>query len=124
MRGWGADDINIGNARRLAVRPGQQFDVMFDWSIYIDCGQPPAMCQAQMEIGFGLTRAGCIFDGNVPSKQTQFNRPYRGQLTAPSTPGTFEIRLNAGMATACGETQAWWDGEPGSSSAIAILCVR
>jgi hypothetical protein len=125
-REWGASFIDIGMARRVNVAPGAQFRAKFAWGFRVDCGGGPGMggpCRAQLEIGYDLTRVGCIYDNNVGDDDVRIGG-FDDQLTAPTTPGIYEIRLNAGRSTSCGTAEAWYSGEPGSDSAIAYLCVR
>lgn len=120
-RWWGARNIAIGDARRVVAMPNQEFDLDFTWSLTIVCGFYPAQCDGQLEIGHDGTRTGCLFDGNVTSTMASSgdaNTTYR----APAMPGVYEIRLNAGRRSSCG-SNGWFDGDPGSGSTIAILCV-
>jgi hypothetical protein len=121
-REWGANSIDIGTARRVAAAPGAQFRAKFTWGLAVDCGAG-GTCRAQVEFGYGLTRLGCIFDASVNDDQLRVGN-FDGQITAPSAPGTYELRLNAGRSASCGTSQAWYSGDPGSDSTIAILCVR
>jgi len=122
-RSWFASFINIGNSRRVVASPGQAFPVQFQWGLYFDCGGGQSSCKAQVEIGYGPTRLGCLYDNTIPSKQL-VNSNYQSQLTAPSTPGVYEIRLNGGRAASCGTGTSWYGGDPGLESTFAILCVR
>ncbi len=121
-RNWGAWPIDIGDDRRVVATPGQQFPVAFRWGLYFQCGQQGS-CRGQVEIGYGTTRVGCVYDNTVPD-ELLFRNDYSGQLTAPTTPGVYEIRLNAGRGTSCGTGMSWYGGDPGDDSTIAILCVR
>jgi hypothetical protein len=120
-RAWGAAFINIGDSRRVVAAPGQRFNAQFGWSIEVDCGDPES-CQAQLEIGYGTERVGCVFDGTVDDDTPKVSGGTY-PLTAPPTPGVYEIRLNAGVRTSCGMDLPWYGTDPGSDSAIAILCV-
>lgn len=122
-RSWTAAFINIGNAHRVVAGAGQQYSAGFGWGIRVRCpgGQNP--CKAQAEIGYGATRTGCLYDGNV-SDDRLFVQAFNGQLTAPSAPGVYELRLAAGLRSSCGDSQQpWYAGDPGPESTIAILCV-
>lgn len=120
-RGWGAEDIQIGNMRRLVVAPGAAFTARFDWWVLLNC--VGSTCPAQIELGYGSTRSGCIFDGIVDDFD-RFDDRFDMQLTAPPTPGVYELRLNAGRNAECGDGESWYGGDPGESSTIAVLCVR
>jgi len=122
-RQWTATPINIGSARRMVVAAGQPYTAGFGWGIRVRCPSGQSSCKAQAEYGYGATRAGCLYDGTVPDDQL-FVQGFNAPLTAPATPGVYELRLNAGQRTACGNSQTgWYGGDPGGSSTIAILCV-
>ena len=121
-RVWGADMINIGTSRRVVAQPGQAFNVSFHWGVIIFCGAPGS-CRTQVEIGYGSTRLGCIFDGNVPDQQFT-DDTHSSQLTAPMTPNVYEIKLQAARRTSCGTGTQWYNGTPGGNSTIAFLCVK
>jgi hypothetical protein len=123
-RWWGADEIAIGEVRRVIANRDQDYAVAFDWSITLYCGSggaPPPMCKGQLEYGYGETRAGCLFDADVPHLQARTGRAMT-MLRAPTMPGVYELRLNAGKRSSCG-TNSWYGGNPGQDSTIAILCV-
>jgi hypothetical protein len=122
-RSWTATPISIGNARRVVAAAGQQYSAAFGWGILVPCPDGQPNCKAQAEVGYGATRIGCIFDGNV-SNNRLFVLPFSGKLTAPSTPGVYELRFDAGQRSSCGDSQQpWFSGDPGPDSTIAILCV-
>ncbi len=120
-RGWGADDIEIGNMRRVVVAPGAAFAARFDWWVVLNCAG--STCPAQIEIGYDASRSACIFDGLVDDFD-RFDGNFDMPLTAPPTPGVYQLRINAGRRTACGMDPAWYDSDPGESSTIAVLCVQ
>lgn len=119
-RSWGADDIVIGDARRVVARPNDVFDIDFSWKFRLYCGGQ-SQCRAQLEIGHEGTRTSCLFDGDVASTAENTgtaDTTYR----APAMAGVYEIRLNVGRRSSCG-TNGWYGGDPGERSTIAILCV-
>jgi len=120
-RAWGAAFIGIGNSRRVVANPNQDFDVDFGWSFRVDCGGSSS-CKAQLEIGYGANRVGCVYDNDVTSNQTRYGGA-NTQPRAPATPPVYEIRLKAGRRDSCG-TNPWFIEDPGAESTIAILCVR
>lgn len=122
-RDWGATFINIGDDRRLVVNAGQPFNARFTWGLTINCGGSQNSCPAQVEIGYGQTRTGCVYDNDV-GDDAFIAITFSGQLTAPATSGMHELRLNAGRNASCGTGTSWYGGDPGSDSTIAILCVR
>jgi hypothetical protein len=122
-RSWSAGLINIGSSRRVVAAAGQPFSARFLWGIRIDCGGGQSSCRAQAEIGYGPMRTGCLFDSNVNDDQLT-GANYDATLTAPSAPGVYEIRLNAGRSTSCGTSTSWYGSDPGPESTFAILCVR
>ncbi|HWO24554.1 MAG TPA: hypothetical protein VNO30_37685 [Kofleriaceae bacterium] len=124
-RSWAASKIEIGMSRRIVLSAGQPYNVRFDWGLFFFCGFNQSSCRAQTEIGYGATRTGCIFDNNIPDRQLIGNTYSGPALTAPATPGVYELRINAGRRSSCGDSaQPWYGGDPGGDSTIAILCVR
>jgi hypothetical protein len=121
-RGWSAAGINIGMSRRVVVPAGQQYSAQFGWGMIISCFQQ-SFCRAQIELGYGATRAGCIYDNFVEAGRL-ITGGYNGQLTAPAVPGVYELRLNVGRSSSCGSGTSWYGGDPGGDSTIAVLCVR
>jgi hypothetical protein len=123
-RNWGATFINIGMDRRVVVNAGQPFGARFVWSLFFDCGGVMTSCQAQVEIGYGATRTGCLFDGSIMDERL-VSGGFNNQVLAPATSGAHELRLNAGRGTACGASlQPFYGGDPGPGSTIAVVCVR
>jgi hypothetical protein len=122
-RSWSAGFIDIGNSRRVVAAAGQPFGARFLWGLRIRCGGGQPSCRAQAEIGYGPTRTGCVYDGSTLDDQLT-GANYDAPLTAPSTPGVYEIRLNGGRAASCGTGASWYGGDPGPESTFAILCVR
>ncbi len=120
-RYWGANNIQIGTARRVVVAPGASFAARFEWWVLLNCAG--STCPAQIEFGYGSTRSGCIFEGLVDDFD-MFDGMFDMPLTAPPTAGVYELRINAGRNTACGMSTSWYGGDPGESSTIAVLCVR
>jgi hypothetical protein len=122
-RSWTASFITIGSSRRVVAAAGQPFNARFGWGIRINCPPTQTTCKAQVEIGYGATRTGCIYDGTVPDDQLLVNA-FNAPITAPAAPGVYELRLNAGEWTSCGDSQQpWYGGDPGNESTIAIVCV-
>jgi hypothetical protein len=120
-RGWGADNVVIGDGRRVVVDAGAEYHAVFDWGIFIYCGGPSS-CKAQLEVGYGATQTGCLYDDDVSSSQIKDGH-IDGMLRAPATPGTYQLRINAGRRSSCG-TNAWYGREPGDNSTLAIVCVH
>jgi hypothetical protein len=121
-RGWSAALISIGQARRLVASPGESFSAVFAWTMFVDCGVPAA-CPAQLEVGYGAQRTGCVAELAVASG-TATTGAFGGSLRAPAAPGPYELRLNAARNAACGTGDAWFGGDPGPESTIAYVCVR
>lgn len=123
-RQWSAAFINIGDRGRVAARTGGEIRVRFAWGIRIDCpgGGGGNQCRGQAEYGFGASRIGCLYDNNVPDNQLiGTNADLR--IPAPSEPGVYELRLNAGMNTECGTGTTWYGATPGANSTIGLLCI-
>lgn len=121
-REWEAWPINIGDARRAVAAPGQQLSVKFGWRFRLDCPSGSS-CRAQLELGYDATRVRCVYDGDVSDDQWRLGY-HDSQLAAPTTPGVYQIRLNAGQSPSCGAGATWYGGDPGPDSTIAFLCVR
>jgi hypothetical protein len=86
------------------------------------------MCIDQVEVGWmqGTTgpRSGCAWDGGVPNPGMINQNVNSFTITAPTTPGQYDLRTNIGQNTSCGNG-SWWVGEvPAAATTIAILCVH
>lgn len=121
-RQWSADAILIGTERRLVVEAGSMFPTKYRWGLTINCGGPP-QCMAYLEIGYGDTRFGCVRGGAIMSS-TPTNVVEDRIMGAPSTPGAYELRLNAARIDTCGTDGLWFGGDPGPESTIAHVCVQ
>ncbi|MGN6105575.1 MAG: hypothetical protein ACTHU0_10755 [Kofleriaceae bacterium] len=122
-RSWGASVILIGDNRRLVTTPGAAIGFSFGYSVKVDCpGSQSNRCRAQLEIGFDTTRRGCLFDNDVFDDIT-FRSVAVSSIAAPALPGVYELKLNAGVRSSCGNSQDWFGAPPGADSTIAIVCV-
>ncbi len=87
-----------------------------------------AQCIDQLEVGWmqGTTgpRSGCAWNGQVPNPGGVNRNVTSFAITAPTTPGVYDLRTNIGQNTSCG-TGSWWAGEvPAADTTIAKLCVH
>jgi len=82
-------------------------------------------CVDQIEIGFiPGPRIGCVFDSSVP-KSTGTQGDIGMTVTAPTTPGRYDFRVNIGENFSCTYNGAtnWWGATPPPSATIARVCV-
>lgn len=114
--------ISVNGAQMVVAAPGATLAVAFHYVI-TDTACSSA-CIDQIEIGYVAgSRKGCVFDQTV-SKQNGALGDATTSLTAPTTPGAYDIRTNIGQNTSCGNTSSWWAGTPDDTRTIARLCVH
>jgi len=87
------------------------------------------MCIDQLEVGWmqGTTgpRSGCAWDGGVPNPGMISQNVTSFAITAPSTPGVYDLRTNIGQNYSCGSGTSWWNSDvPAASTTISKLCVH
>lgn len=118
--------IDVATSGQLAVvTAGTQFTVAARYSI-IDCQCPG--CIDQIEVGFHtIGKAGCIYNGN-PAGNGNCTNATTGNgnrtVTAPMTPGVYELRFNRGNDNSCQNNGAWWANvPPGAGNTFALVCV-
>lgn len=119
-------DIAATNARLAVVDAGATFSVEATYSI-VDCQCPN--CIDQIEIGFHtIGKAACLYNGN-PNGAGNCTVATTGNatrtLTAPATPGTYQLRFNRGNDNSCQNNGAWWANvPPEAGNTFAIVCVK
>ena len=118
-----ASAITIGTNRLVVVAPGGTFSMGFTFAIH-DTACTVA-CRDQIEYGFVAgTRQGCVFDAVVP-KATGTTGQAQATVTAPTTPGVYDLRVDLGQNTSCGTTTAWWANvTPPAAQTLAKVCVH
>lgn len=115
--------------QRAVVTAGQTFAVAAHYSI-LDCQCPN--CIDQIEIGLHTVgKAACLYSGNpVGNTASSCNDAATTgdatrNVTAPATPGVYELRFNRGNDTSCQNNGDWWDDvPPGAGNTFAIVCVK
>jgi len=131
---WATTDENVtlslidvaSQAQLAVVTAGSTFDVGAAYSI-IDCQCPG--CIDQIEIGvFGVGKQACLYNGN-PNGNGNCTSPTVGvasrTITAPATPGVYELRFNRGNDTSCQNNGDWWANvAPGTGNTFALVCVK
>jgi hypothetical protein len=111
--------------QRAVVSPGAVFPVAARYSI-VDC--QCTGCIDQIEIGFhDIGKAACLYNGNPGGSNC--NTPTTGaetrMVTAPMTPGVYQLRFNRGNDNTCQNNGAWWDDTPpGAGNTFALVCVK
>jgi len=114
--------IAVNGVQLVEAAPGASLAVSLHYAI-TDTACPQA-CIDQIEIGLVTGgRKGCLYDHAV-SESTGAMGNAAKTLTAPTTPGTYDIRTNLGQNTSCGTTTSWWNAEPDDTRTIARLCVH
>jgi hypothetical protein len=112
--------------QRAVVNAGQMFAVAARYSI-VDCQCPG--CIDQIEIGVHTVgKAACLYNGN-PAGGGNCTTPTTGtasrMVTAPTTPGVYQLRFNRGNDNACQNNGAWWANvPPGAGNTFALICVK
>jgi hypothetical protein len=131
---WASDNENVtlsmidvqAAGQRAVVNAGQMFAVAARYSI-VDCQCPN--CIDQIEIGLHtIGKAACLYNGN-PAGNGNCNTPTTGDatrmVTAPATPGVYELRFNRGNDNECQNNGAWWANvPPGAGNTFALICVK
>jgi len=88
----------------------------------------PQACQDQLEVGWHPpgTRLGCVFDFAIPND----GNSYVGDISdtsfaAPTTPGSYELRIHIGQKNFCDMAgNSWYGGSEPIDGVIAQLCVQ
>ena len=118
-----ASTIAIGTNRLVVVPPGGNFAMQFGYAIH-DTACSVA-CRDQIEYGFVPgSRVGCVFDATVP-KATGAMGNVQATVTAPTTPGVYDLRVDLAQAASCGNGAAWWvNVTPPTAQTLATVCVH
>jgi hypothetical protein len=116
-----------GGQRLHTVAPGGTFTVSADYSI-VDCICEGCIDQIQIGLVPGTTKQ-CLYSGNPGSPcQTATTGNASRTLTAPTTPGVYEVRFRLGQDFDCDGQQnnntGWWTNvPPGPNQTVALVCV-
>jgi hypothetical protein len=117
---------NLDTTRLLIAGAGAQITFKTSYSI-VDCICP--FCFDQIEVGLVPgPRLACIYDGNPQGSTDPCATPTTGNpmrtITAPTTPGQYELRFKLGQDFACDQHPSWWeDMPPMADTTVAYLCV-
>ena len=117
------ESVSINGGDNVAfLSAGENFSLSISYSIE-DCGC--STCIDQIEIGFvpGDAHSYCAYDG-VPGCGTPVTGSSTQTVTAPSTPGFYDIRFGKRQDYGCfHSSDDWWGGTPPESRTIGAICV-
>jgi hypothetical protein len=115
-----------GGQRLHTVAPGATFTVTASYSI-LDCICTNCIDQIQVGLVPGTTKQ-CIYSGNptCPSPTTGAGMT---TLTAPMTPGVYQVRFRLGQDFDCdgnsNNNNGWWTNVPPMpAQTVALVCVK
>lgn len=116
----------LGSGKLRAVAPGATFTVTASYSI-LDCICTGCIDQIQVGLVPGTTKK-CIYDAN-PSCSPASTGAGNVTLTAPSTPGVYDVRFRVGQDYSCtgnsGNNIGWWTNvAPDATTTVAKICVH
>lgn len=115
-----------GGMKLLVVAPGQTFTVASGYAI-LDCICSGCIDQIQVGLVPGATKQ-CIYSNN-PACSPATTGNGNATLTAPMTPGVYDVRFRMGQDFSCngnsGNNIGWWDNmAPGAAQTVAKICVH
>lgn len=97
--GWGYTVSNVViNGGNGTVSGGALFPVSFNYSIWNDASCPS--CIDQLVVGLDSTGYYCAYDG-IPPTYPGYAGSSSGSLTAPTTPGTYQVVLHQDLQFSC-----------------------
>jgi hypothetical protein len=119
-----------GAGQVVVVAPGANVALAMHWAMQDQ--RCASSCVDQLEVGFVDAanvgdRSGCVFDAGVSRNGTTTGSSSAFGLTAPTTPGAYELRLAVGQNFGCTFNGAnnWWAGQPPpTANAIVKVCVH
>ncbi len=123
-----SDTSLMGGTRLLTVAPGATFTVTASYSI-VDCICPGCIDQIQIGLVPGM-RKECLYDANPPNPcQNPTTGTETRTLTAPTTPGVYDVRFRLGQDFDCdGNSNSnfgWWTNQaPPTTQTVARVCVH
>lgn len=91
-------DVNENGPTSAIVAPGAQFEINANWQLWNSDGCPN--CISQIVVGTEEGTPGCLV-GGVPGVQPGSTGNTTATLTAPSTPGVYEIRSRQDFQLNC-----------------------
>jgi hypothetical protein len=117
---------SLGAGKLRTVAPGATFSVSAGYSI-LDCICTGCIDQIQVGLVPG-TRKECVYSANPPCTQSDTGTG-SVTLTAPTTPGVYDVRFRVGQDYSCtgmsGNAVGWWTGQaPGVATTVAKICVH
>lgn len=116
----------LGTGKLRTVAPGATFTVSADYAI-LECICMGCIDQIQVGLVPGNLKS-CIYSDNPPCAQSDTGNG-TVTLTAPNTPGVYDVRFRVGQDFSCngnsGNAVGWWTGQaPGAAATVAKICVR
>ena len=117
---------SLGGTKLKVVTAGSTFTVSASYSI-LDCICTGCIDQIQVGLVPGTTKK-CIYDAN-PACSPATTGAGSVVLTAPATPGVYDVRFRVGQDYSCegnsGTTTGWWTNvAPAATATIARVCVH
>jgi len=117
---------SLGMGKLRTVSPGATFTVSAGYAI-LDCICTGCIDQIQVGLVPGNLKS-CIYSANPPCTQSDTGNG-SVTLTAPNTPGVYDVRFRVGQDYSCngnsGNAVGWWDNQaPGAATTVAKICVR
>jgi hypothetical protein len=80
------------------VNINASFPVSFDFAVWNDASCPS--CIDQLVVGLDSTSTYCAYDG-IPAVYPGTNGSNGGNLTAPSSPGTYDVVVHQDLQFTC-----------------------
>ena len=116
---------SLGAGKHRVVAPGATVTVSASYSV-LDCICTGCIDQIQVGLVPGTLKK-CIYDGNPPCGSSTTGAS-NVTLTAPTTPGVYDVRFRIGQDYSCngndGTHTGWWVSAPAASTTVAKICVH
>ena len=119
-------NASAGGMKLLVLAPGASFNVASGFSI-LDCICNGCIDQIQIGVVPGATKQ-CLYSNN-PSCSPATAGNGNVSMTAPMTPGVYDIRFRMGQDFSCsgnsGNNVGWWENTPpAAAQTVAKICVH